>query len=525
MKRHLFLLMLSAMAVIVGCNKGTDGEKDIFVPPVQEQLIQNAYADSETTGDGFSFTADHAWTASVNERPQSGLRTLSPLRSAVHSKSSDGNKVVWLRLYNGSTEAYSGEAGAVTLRIEMDQNYTGERREAVITVRSGNNSFTVTVVQEGTRHDGTPNEAPVKVTGIILDKSELSLKKGDKAMLAATIEPADATIKSVLWSSSDPSVVEIDPVTGEMTALADGRAVVTATSSSNKVVSASCTVVVESDEPSTMPVQKMLKRVVCTTTSSTNDPSVIYITLAYDDQNRISFLRNDNFDGPDTYSETTYKYEPGKITAAYNYLNGVGTGKGGAVYDIADNGYATSARYEYLMDDESPDSKEVTTSVFVYDAAGNLSEVTEDRGIAGNRKTASLTWTGNNLTESYALEYENTDDKPHYRYKSTAKYGTDKVEGNVAARFVMDWATSSLYIPGAYEDMIPVYGNVSEYLPVEIRLQTWIGDATEPTVETDAFRYRIEGGYLSEAVVTVTEKVAGSEETSVRTETYVFEYE
>ncbi len=89
----------------------------------------------------------------------------------------------------------------------------------------------------------------------------------------------------------------------------------------------------------------------------------------------------------------------------------------------------------------------------------------------------------------------------------------------------MDWATSSLYIPGAYEDMIPVYGNVSEYLPVEIRLQTWIGDATEPTVETDAFRYRIEGGYLSEAVVTVTEKVAGSEETSVRTETYVFEYE
>ena len=56
-------------------------------------------------------------------------------------------------------------------RIEIDQNYTGERREATITIRSGNNTFTVTVVQEGTKQDGSENEPPVKVTKITLDKN------------------------------------------------------------------------------------------------------------------------------------------------------------------------------------------------------------------------------------------------------------------------------------------------------------------------------------------------------------------
>ena len=66
---------------------------------------------------------------------------------------SSGNSVVWLKLYNGNSEAYNGEAGTITLRIEIDQNYTGERREATITIRSGNNTFVVTVIQEGTKQD------------------------------------------------------------------------------------------------------------------------------------------------------------------------------------------------------------------------------------------------------------------------------------------------------------------------------------------------------------------------------------
>ena len=244
MKKHLFLLMLSAVLILAGCDK-ENGDGGVFTPPTQEQLTQNAYADNENTGGGFSFTTDAPWTATVEEvLPQnsSSLQVKSATRSS-------GNNVVWLKLYNGNNEAYSGEAGTITLRIEIDQNYTGERREATITIRSGNNTFIVTVIQEGTKQDGSENEPPVKVTKITLDKTTLSLEAGAKATLTATVEPTDATIKSVVWSSSNSEVATVNPVTGEIVAIADGTTVITATSSSNREVSASCAVTVGNSEP------------------------------------------------------------------------------------------------------------------------------------------------------------------------------------------------------------------------------------------------------------------------------------
>lgn len=236
--------MLSAVFILAGCDK-ENGDGGVFTPPTQEQLTQNAYADNENTGGGFSFTTDAPWTATVEE-------VLSQNPSSMQVKSvtrSSGNNVVWLKLYNGNNEAYSGGAGTITLRIEIDQNYTGERREATITIRSGNNTFIVTVIQEGTKQDGSENEPPVKVTKITLDKTSLSLEARAKATLTATVEPTDATIKSVVWSSSNLDVATVNPITGEIVAIADGNAVITATSSSNKEVSASCAVTVGNSEP------------------------------------------------------------------------------------------------------------------------------------------------------------------------------------------------------------------------------------------------------------------------------------
>ena len=171
-----------------------------------------------------------------------------PVGKAVKSQTAEaGNNVVWLRLYVGDKESYNGPAGPTTLRIELDQNYTGERREATITIRSGNNTFTVTVVQEANKQDGSANVDPNPVTAVNVDKETLSLEVGGTATLTATVTPADATIKSVKWSSSNPSVAEVHPVSGEVTAVAAGTAVITATSSMDNDVSASCTVTVTGD--------------------------------------------------------------------------------------------------------------------------------------------------------------------------------------------------------------------------------------------------------------------------------------
>lgn len=241
-------LLISMLSVLLLAACGSDdggGGGGSFIPPSQEERNQTAYADNENTGGGgFTFTANAAWTATVTEVPTAAEAAL-PVGKAVKSQTAEaGNNVVWLRLYVGDKESYNGPAGPTTLRIELDQNYTGERREATITIRSGNNTFTVTVVQEANKQDGSANVDPNPVTAVNVDKETLSLEVGGTATLTATVMPADATIKSVKWSSSNPSVAEVNPVTGFVTAVGGGTSVVYATSSSNSGAADSCLVTV-----------------------------------------------------------------------------------------------------------------------------------------------------------------------------------------------------------------------------------------------------------------------------------------
>ncbi len=514
--------MLSAATILAGCSKDEGGNGSPFTPPIQEQLTQSAYADNENTGGGFSFTADAPWTATVNEvQAQAPALASVQVKSDTRAADNNSNNVVWLKLYNGNSEAYSGSAGTITLRIEIDQNYTGERREAQITIRSGNNTFTVTVVQEGIKQDGSQNEPPVKVTKITLDKTELSLESGAKATLTATVEPANATIKSVIWSSSNPEVVNVNPVTGEITAIANGLATVTATSSSNKEVSASCAVTVGGSDPD--PQQKLLKKITVKTVDEDGE-SITTTKLTYDDQNRVSGSTTENFDGPGTSTTSTYTYETGTIKAVYDYTNTEGHGTGGATYKMDQSGYALSSHIEYIMDN-TPEDKESSDVEYKYNADWQLTQVIEEHPYLSltsqevERTVTSQTWENGNVITSDTYQYsKRADTEPSYRYKSTATYGTDKVTMNID--IVMGIGT--MYVPGAYEDMLPVFGKMSEYLPVEIKSYYWSTSETKPSEpdEITKYQYKIVDGYLMQAIVTTT-----FSDSSVTTDTYEFEYE
>lgn len=81
--------------------------------------------------------------------------------------------------------------------------------------------------------------ATVPVSEIRLDQSSLTLAQGAEAFLTATVLPADATDKSLSWSSSDPAVAKVEG--GKVSALSLGSARITASSGS---VQAHCDVTV-----------------------------------------------------------------------------------------------------------------------------------------------------------------------------------------------------------------------------------------------------------------------------------------
>ena len=67
----------------------------------------------------------------------------------------------------------------------------------------------------------------VPVTSIKLDKSSVTLKKGETSQLTATVSPANATNKTVTYSSSNTKVAKVSS-SGKITAVGGGTATITA---------------------------------------------------------------------------------------------------------------------------------------------------------------------------------------------------------------------------------------------------------------------------------------------------------
>ncbi|MBR4966164.1 MAG: Ig-like domain-containing protein, partial [Lachnospiraceae bacterium] len=85
---------------------------------------------------------------------------------------------------------------------------------------------------------------PIEVTKITLDKSEVELLySGATCQLIASIEPADATDKSVEWTSSAADIAAVDS-TGLVTAHKAGEATITAEARGGEYLTATCKVTV-----------------------------------------------------------------------------------------------------------------------------------------------------------------------------------------------------------------------------------------------------------------------------------------
>lgn len=84
---------------------------------------------------------------------------------------------------------------------------------------------------------------PEKVTSVTLDKSDISLYKGESETVTATVLPSNASNKDVTWSSSDPSIATVSS-SGKIIAKKHGTATITVTTKDGGYT-ATCTVVVK----------------------------------------------------------------------------------------------------------------------------------------------------------------------------------------------------------------------------------------------------------------------------------------
>lgn len=91
----------------------------------------------------------------------------------------------------------------------------------------------------------------IPVTGVVLDKTELSLTIGDEETLTATVLPTVAVNQEITWTSSDDTVATVDE-TGKVTAIAAGTVTITVTTADGGKT-ATCTVTVSAPAPTPTP--------------------------------------------------------------------------------------------------------------------------------------------------------------------------------------------------------------------------------------------------------------------------------
>lgn len=205
-------------------------EKDQYFELLQsiEATITPVFAEITQPAQNLQYTisdpSNHGWTLDWNGPDSYDQITGGGVISgnATYHRGSitgTGSAVVYLSIPANSNRATRSIA---TSPFRFEDNNTG--------TRTG-----LTINQLGT------SDAATLVTGVSLNKTDLSLNTGSSETLIASVSPSNATNKNLTWSSSNPSVAQVGQ-DGTVYGIAAGACTITAyaTDGSNKY--ASCAV-------------------------------------------------------------------------------------------------------------------------------------------------------------------------------------------------------------------------------------------------------------------------------------------
>lgn len=257
------LLLLAGVAALVACDPdiksvavtGVKLDKNELIMIVGESVTLAATVSPEDAAvDAVSWTSSEPEVVSVSDKGV--VRALKKGNATITVKSEDGGFTDKCEV-----EAIERDEAVAVTGVTLDETsismLTGETKTLKATVAPeeatiksvswiSSNPEVATVSDEGMiealkagdvtvtvkTEDGdftaecavTVSAAPVPVTGVTLDKHEMTLVEGEEATLAATVAPADATNKNIHWTSSAPGVATVED--GKVKAIKAGSATV-----------------------------------------------------------------------------------------------------------------------------------------------------------------------------------------------------------------------------------------------------------------------------------------------------------
>ena len=148
--------------------------------------------------------------------------------TAITSKGERHNFVIW------------GSENEDVAIVDETGNITAVKEgTTIITVTTEDRNYTVICEVEVMEE----SSVTMDVESVILNKSELELAVDESEMLVATVNPENATNKTVTWSSVDETVATVD-ANGKVTALSPGVTIITVTTEDGEFT-AKCEVTVK----------------------------------------------------------------------------------------------------------------------------------------------------------------------------------------------------------------------------------------------------------------------------------------
>lgn len=174
----------------------------------------------------------------------------------------------------------------------------------VTTIKDGQVTITVTTVDGNKKSEclltvGTGISSN-PVTGINIDKTEMTISVGDETTIIANVIPSYADNKTIIWSNGGSDVASVN--NGVVTGLKAGSCVITATTQDGGY-SKSCNVTVE--ETIVVPQPSFVGKTVTFTGAGSYPSGVTNITLLINNSETLSYVNGDSLVANIKYSNAT----------------------------------------------------------------------------------------------------------------------------------------------------------------------------------------------------------------------------